>query len=132
MIGAIYSEQPRILQIRMILFQNPVQPLLVFFGYGKIVLHEFTVGHNGDGKKLLPHFNACVSCTGGHFLRVGENREIAVGFQDGVLHRSQIQYIFFPQMPGELVQGDPGPAEIVLQNMSVIDENHRISAEKPP
>ena len=96
MVCTVYGEKPSVPQFCVMLFQNLFEPTLVLFGDGQVVLHQFPIGNNGNGQELLPDFDARVPCAGGHFLGVGEDREISVGLQNGVLDRLQIQYILFP------------------------------------
>ena len=62
-------------------------------------------------------------------LRVGEDGEGAVGFQDGVLDLLGVQHVLLPQVAHQLVQGDPGLAQPALQNPPVFNEDHRLAAE---
>ena len=72
MITPINGEKVCAFQIRLVFFQNPLQPLVILFRNAKIVFHQFPIGHNGDGKKLLPHLDARIPGTGGHLFRIGE------------------------------------------------------------
>ena len=103
MVGLVHSQQPGILQICTVFLQYLFQPLPVLFGDLQILLHQFPVGDNGDGKKLLPHLDARVFGAGWFFLGKGKYGEISVGLQNGVLYRLQIQHVLFPQMSRQFV-----------------------------
>ena len=79
---------------------------------------------------LLLGGDARIPGGGGDILGVRKYGQIAVGFQDGVLYGLDIQHVLFPQMSHQLVQGDPGPAQIVRENFAVVDENHRLAAQQ--
>ena len=81
---------------------------------------------------MLPCRNACILCRCGLFLWVGKYGQIAVGFQNGELHRPDVQHILFPQVSRQLVQIDPGAAQIVLKDFPVVDEDHRLAAKQLP
>ena len=82
---------------------------------------------------MLPFgLNACFCGIGGPQMGIGEYGNVAVGFQDGILHRLQVQHILLPQMARQFIQGDAGTAQIFLQNMAVFHKDHRFSTEQFP
>ena len=112
--------------------QGLQHPGFILAGKAQVFIQQRPVLNDGHGQLGGLHLHPRVLGGGGRVLRIGEHGQGAVGFQNGVLHIPGIQHILLPQVAHELVQGDPGLAERTLLDVSVFNEDDRLSAENAP
>ena len=130
--GRPVSKTTKILFPIAVLLQDLLQPCFILPGSAQILSGKEAVLHDGHGEELGLGVNARILGAGGSLLGEGEHGKIPVGFQNGVLHGGDVQHVLFPQVPRQLVQRHPGAAEIVLHQLPVFNQDHRLAAQQLP
>src|SRR5690606_16019834 len=108
------------------LFQLVHQPPAGFPDFSQVFINNLTVYH-----QLHRHF--------GFFLRLREalgrqllvfrfshHRKTPVIFQNGVLNLGDVKHVLFPEKLHDLVDVKTAFAQVVLQNLSILDDDDRI------
>ncbi len=87
---AVHRQQQSVPECGILLIQNILKPLGVFPGFAKVFFRTKAVFDDGHRQILLPGPDSRFLRTGRLEFGVGENRQAAVGFQNGVLHCGHI------------------------------------------
>ena len=91
-----------------------LKPVPIPTGKRQIFIQQCPVGDDGDGQVSLLGMNLQILRRRGYLRRVGEDRQISVGFQNGILNGADIQYVFFTEVAHQFIDGYPGAPEVVL------------------